>query len=655
MVVAWMGCGLAGPARGAERPAVYGIEELHRLDLLPAFRTSTRVASMSSYDRTGGNNDGFSGAHSFVRKEDGGLVLADLKGPGIIYRIWTPTPTDDILEFYFDGEATPRVRLPFRELFTGTKPPFVQPIVGSGAGGYFSYVPLPYEKSCKVLIRAERVQFYQINFAAYPPSTPVASFDPKPSPAYLVHQQKAAEVLSSRGGDLTAFNTPDESRVKTNSFSATLIPDQAATIYKSDRPGRIVGLRIGPAAALASKERDLLLRITWDGDPQPAVLCPVGDFFGYAWGKPATTSCLLGTADDMNYCYLPMPFDRSAQIELISAASSGSRGPIKGEVLVADVPRGEHEGKFYAVWRRENPTTQGQPFTFVETAGRGHLVGCILQAQGTESGHTYFFEGDDQTTIDGELVIHGTGSEDFFNGGWYDVPERWNEAISLPLSGCLTYARHLGRTGGYRFMIADAYAFEKRLLHTIEHAPTGNDLLTDYAAVSYLYCEKPPTYDMPMPTLKDRQVIDFDRIVFASWWNPPINGFCFDKCTLTKKAAKFDGKDQRYLSMRSEGRDFFGPPFISLTCDLPTAGRYAISIEAVKGPEGGQVQLFRNESPVGEPVDLFADEQIKSEPLPMGALDLNEGQNHLMFKIVGKNEKSKALGFDLIHIICEKQ
>ncbi|GMU23571.1 MAG: hypothetical protein AMXMBFR13_36490 [Phycisphaerae bacterium] len=650
-----MGCGLAGPARGAERPAVYGIEELHRLDLLPAFRTSTRVASMSSYDRTGGNNDGFSGEHSFVRKEDGGLVLADLKGPGIIYRIWTPTPTDDILEFYFDGEATPRVRLPFRELFTGTKPPFVKPIVGSGAGGYFSYVPLPYEKSCKVLIRAERVQFYQINFAAYPPSMPVASFDPKPSPAYLVHQQKAAEVLSSRGGDLTAFNTPDESHVKTNSFSATLIPGQAATIYKSDRPGRIVGLRIGPAAALASKERDLLLRITWDGDPQPAVLCPVGDFFGYAWGKPATTSCLLGTADDMNYCYLPMPFDRSAQIELISAASSGSRGPIKGEVLVADEPRRDYEGKLYAVWRRENPTTKGQPFTFVETAGRGHLVGCILQAQGTESGHTYFFEGDDQTAIDGELVIHGTGSEDFFNGGWYDVPERWNEAISLPLSGCLTYARHLGRTGGYRFMIADAYAFEKSLLHTIEHAPTGNDLLTDYVAVSYLYCEKPPTYDIPMPTVKDRQVIDFDRIVFASWWNPPINGFCFDKCTLTKKAAKFDGKDQRYLSMRSEGRDFFGPPFISLTCDLPTAGRYAISIEAVKGPEGGQVQLFRNESPVGEPVDLFADEQINSEPLPMGALDLNEGQNHLMFKIVGKSEKSKALGFDLIHMICEKQ
>ena len=44
-----------------------------------------------------------------------------------------------------------------------------------------------------------------------------------------------------------------------------------------------------------------------------------------------------------------------------------------------------------------------------------------------------FFEGDDLTTVDGELVIHGTGSEDSFNGGWYDVPGRWDGPVALPL------------------------------------------------------------------------------------------------------------------------------------------------------------------------------------------------------------------------------
>ena len=69
-----------------------GIPELYRLDLLPKFKSSVKVASISSYDRTGGNDDGFSGKYSFVRKEGDGQVIADLKGPGIIYRIWTPTP-----------------------------------------------------------------------------------------------------------------------------------------------------------------------------------------------------------------------------------------------------------------------------------------------------------------------------------------------------------------------------------------------------------------------------------------------------------------------------------------------------------------------------------------------------------------------------------
>ena len=64
-----------------------GIEQLYRLDRLGVFKESVKVASISSYDRTGGNDDGFSGKYSFVRKEKNGLVLADLKGPGVIYRI----------------------------------------------------------------------------------------------------------------------------------------------------------------------------------------------------------------------------------------------------------------------------------------------------------------------------------------------------------------------------------------------------------------------------------------------------------------------------------------------------------------------------------------------------------------------------------------
>src|ERR1051326_4643031 len=118
-----------------EEAPIIGLGELSRLDLLPRFKSSVKVASISSYDRTGGNDDGFSGKYSFVRKEGDGLVIADLQGPGVIYRIWTPTPTETPAEFFFDGEATPRIRVKFIELFDGSQKPFLAPLSRFGSGG----------------------------------------------------------------------------------------------------------------------------------------------------------------------------------------------------------------------------------------------------------------------------------------------------------------------------------------------------------------------------------------------------------------------------------------------------------------------------------------------------------------------------------------
>ena len=191
-----------------------GIRDLYRLDRLPVLRESTHVASVSSYDRTGGNNDGFGGQFSFVRKEKDGLVLADLTGPGVITRIWTPTPTDDLLEFYFDGEDDPRIQVKFRELFMGTHPAFERPLVGFGAGGFYCYVPLPYKKSCKVFIRAERMQFYQINFATYPEAMVPASFSTAPGPEQRRHIEKAKALFGSVGADISAYVVPEGRRVE---------------------------------------------------------------------------------------------------------------------------------------------------------------------------------------------------------------------------------------------------------------------------------------------------------------------------------------------------------------------------------------------------------------------------------------------------------
>lgn len=629
-----------------------GWETLARPDRLAEFKPPVEVGCVSSYDRTGGNDDGFSGKYSFVRREPNGLVLADLEGPGVIYRLWTPTPTEDWLEFYFDGEAEPRIRVRFRDLFLGQTEPFAKPFVGYGVGGFFSYVPLPYARSCKVVMRADRVQFYQINYARYAADSGVRTFQPGPEAAPSEPVARVRDLWGRAGQDVSEFTAPPGVRVERVRKRLAVAPGRSAVLFEHEQPGRIVGLRLTPATALAGKARDVFLRIAFDSG-RPAVLSPVGDFFGFAWGEPAMRSLLIGATEREAYCHFPMPFDRAAKVELVSeAAPTGSALEVEAEVAYAAVARRANEGRFGAVWRRENPTRTGEPFTLLEVQGRGHLVGCVLQAQGFESGKTLFFEGDDATWIDGRLAVHGTGSEDFFNGGWYDVPDRWEKRLSFPLSGCLGYQKHLGRTGGYRLLLGDAYGFRERIRQTIEHAGTENSIPTDYAGTTYFYAEAPEA--TALPAVSQRAVVDPKEIVFAAWWQIPIRAFPFQDTTLTRRAIKLGAEEVRFLSVRGGAPDWVGPPYLYVTCHVPVAGRYAIAIEAVRGPEQGVVQLFQDEVPAGRPADLYAETAARSGRLELGALELAAGDNPVMLKLVGSNERSAGRGLDLIEVICRR-
>lgn len=649
-------CSLIGVLAAAHsevpRQPLLGWEALSRLDRLAEYKPAIEVGCVSSHDRTGGNDDGFSGKYSFVRKEAGGLVIADLEGPGVIYRVWTPTPTDDWMEFYFDGEAEPRVRVRFRDLFLGRVEPFVKPLVGYGVGGFFCYVPMAYERSCKVVIRAERVQFYQLNYARYANDAGIKSFDPHGALA-APEAGVARKIWAASGQDLSRHTVPPGAKLEVTRKRLSVAPGKSAVLFESRKAGRITGLRLKPVSALAGKARDVLLRITFDGGP-PSVLCPVGDFFGYAWGEPAMRSLLVGNNAGEAYCYYPMPFDRSAKVELVSGRTRGPALDLEAEVSFTPVPRRPDEGRFAAVWRRENPTTLGEPFTFIEATGRGHLAGFVLQSQGFESGKTLYFEGDDQTWLDGRLAVQGTGSEDFLNGGWYDVPDRWEKRLSFPLSGCLGYQKHLGRTGGYRLLMGDAYSFRESARQTIEHAGADNSILTDYVGVTYLYADRPPPAPLKPTPADERRVADPKEVIFPAGWQIPIRAFPFQDATLTRKSVKIGTEDVRFLALRGGAPDWVGPPYLFVTCHVPAAGRYAVAIEAVRGPEQAWVQLFENEVPAADPVDLYANAPVKSGRLKLGELLFEEGDNPVMLKLVRKNEEARAMGLDLIEIICTR-
>ncbi|MGH9903637.1 MAG: hypothetical protein ACRD68_17660, partial [Pyrinomonadaceae bacterium] len=197
--------------------------------------------------------------------------------------------------------------------------------------------------------------------------------------------------------------------------------------------------------------------------------------------------------------------------------------------------------------------------------------------------------------------------------------------------------------------------FGQSIRSTIEHGPTGNKFLADYTSVVFLYSDtRPHGAGVALPPLAARRVSDPASVVYTPGWNTPIHAFSWSNAALSKHSEKINGEELRYLSLKAEGREVFGPHYLSFVAEMPLAGKYKISIEAVAGPSQGIVQLFRQEAPVGSTADLYSAEKRKSAVIDMGVVEMEEGDNHLFFKVVGRNARSSGLGFDIYRIICER-
>ena len=482
--------------------------QLSQIDLLPSYRSHTTIEQVSSYDRTGGNDDGFSGKYSYIRKEGDKLVLADLSGPGVINRIWTATPTNDSISFYFDGEKTPRIAMKFCELFNQTKDPFMAPLADHILGGHFSYIPIPYQKSCKILFHGRKIQFIQIQYRKMPQAD-VESFRGNFSIQDRLTLHHTKKIWTTTHPTIDLFTTGRSSNPSIHTERFILNAGQEKVFFDTKIGGRIVGFEIDGGELFEGIHKDIILSAHWDHEKIAAIHAPIADYMGYAYGKRSMQSIVLGTIQSKNYCYLPMPFDESAQLKLIYKKRDDAQQPplsISVKVYYNDVARiPEEEGKFYAVWKRIINPPSGCYYDFLKTKGKGHYVGTILSAQGLRPGVTLFFEGDDITEIDGKRTINGTGTEDYFNGGWYNQKGRWDRAYSTPIHGSLDYNADLYRTGGYRLFLADKMSFEKSIRHAVEHGPVGNEFPVDYTSVALFYNSEPLT-ELMEPTALLREV-----------------------------------------------------------------------------------------------------------------------------------------------------
>lgn len=465
------------------------LEQLSNPDMLPQYRPGV-VREFSSYDTTEGNDDGFSGKYSFIRMEGDKQVLAEMTGPGVINRIHTPTPTEDTIEFYFDGESSPTIRMPFSGLFTGNVFPFLNPVCDHEVGGYYCYLPMPYQKSCKVLYTGKML-FWQLQYRTYPEGTRIKTFSPEWDETEEAALNKAVWVWKKYGTNILNESYKD---FKIKTTEVRLYPGESKRIFESKKGGRIIGIEIEGLDKLQKNDNRTILKAKWDNDALWSVKAPLKDLFGYYFGEKSMRSLLAGSSDNNSYLYYPMPFSSNAlmEIELPGDEQTTKSGVnLLVRVYYQERPRAENEGRFYAHWRRDTDPKAGEPYIIApEIIGRGHYVGTILLCQGQETGSTWYFEGDDRTYIDGELVIHGTGSEDFFNGGYYEIADRWDMAHSLPSHGCLGYSSPLGRTGAFRHYFTDKLSFNNNFNLTIEHGPVGNKIPVDYRSVAFYYADK---------------------------------------------------------------------------------------------------------------------------------------------------------------------
>lgn len=612
------------------------LKALYDISLLPNYLDNSQVAQISSYDTTGGNDDGFSGKYSFLKRNpDSTLVIFQVKGKGVINRIWTPTPNTDTLDFYFGTSTEPSFSISFMDLFSGKQFPFVAPLCGNQVGGFYCYLPIPFEDGCTIISRGKKIQFHQIQYRLYNDQLPVKTFSLALTEEEKVAINKVAQLFNQPEKSVKNFSTDSSMQLQEMNETFVLKPDETKTIFTKNNGGRILGIELSPADLFEGLSKNIDLRITWDDEPIPAVYCPVADFFGFAFGSTSMQSLLLGTKDNHCYSYFPMPFDRVAKIELISRTNSHDEDASKSitaKIIYTDQKRNEErEGKFYSHWNNHYPK-KGNPHVFADISGKGHYVGTLLQAQGLKAGMTYFFEGDDSTSIDGSMRMHGTGSEDYFNGGWYALMDRWEGKMSLPLHGALDYSLPFCRTGGYRLFISDKMSFQKSLFHSIEHGPTGNAFPVEYTSLALYYSDKSPT-DAIIPKLSHTTVFIPDTLYLY----PQLLDFNLEGDINTQTTWKYGtgGLSFRFtLTDQSSIR-------VSLA-DIPD-GTYSLGMDLIEEKTGCDFSIWQRQTQVAGWTSTYQAEQKRTERLHVPELMVDEFRNTLTFHFKTTKDRNSFL------------
>jgi hypothetical protein len=366
-------------------------------------------------------------------------------------------------------------------------------------------VPIGFEKSLRI---AYSRTFYGTGYFIYQQfvngtalSRPLVSWDGKTPPDPAI-----ATLISSAGTDIApAAGTAD---VLETHGRVDLPPHDTVRVWdRTQGPSTLRALEFSVPRERALALSNAHLRVFWDGRAQPSIDTPVALFFGAGilYNRDQREYLVKSLPMVIRYrgnrvylsCYFPMPFFRSARIELTGTGQT-SIHDLQWSVRYApfrDPPN--TVGYFHATYRDYPHPIPGQDLVLLDThaieghdAWSGHLVGTSFifshqAALKTLEGDPRFFFDDSQTP-----QAQGTGTEEWGGGGDYWGGENMTLAFVGHPVGAMSPESAVGPEdrieSAYRFLLADMMPFGSSALIRLEHGGE-NESTEHYESVTYWY------------------------------------------------------------------------------------------------------------------------------------------------------------------------
>ncbi len=593
-----------------------------RLDFVRTAPSFTQKQS-SSYSRTSvkpGNDDWFANDDygHYLRQEGKEYVMADLKGPGAVVRMWSANPMGT-LRMYFDGETTPRVKTNMRDWvrqLQAQMPGFGKDFAFWAGPGWDVYVPMPYAKSCKVTMEPGEKEnpgglYYHVGYRTFAPGTDVTTFQP-------------GDLASA--APAPAFD-PAKAAIKED---VLLAPDKATTTFKLVGSGRIKDIHLNWNYADPHPEQTLRsIWVTGTFDGEKTISAPLGDFLAAPFGH--------GDADSMEvHLRFDMPYKREATFTF-ERNTSYPGAALLLQFAGSNDSFGENEAinYFHCDFSRDRGRTlPRRDMHWLDVTGEGYLVGCNLLMQSPT--RDWWGEGDEKIYVDGESFpsTFGTGTEDFLNYAWGSPVPFWTA------SGAQSYTTTTRNSFGYcnisRFMTYDPVPFKSSIKFDVELWHWA-DCVATWDRVAYWY-GKPGSkaVQQARPSWKDLElpvVADIVRIAGA------IEG---EKLKYTKTGGEAEIQEG-FGDMSGDGQIWWmdAPVGTKLNVEVPAAdGEYELTLGGCFARDYGIHQLYWNGEKLGGPVDFY-DGNLQWKQVKLGRVKVTGGKATFTAECVGSNPKAE--------------